>query len=635
LFRELQQIEGQHPDLRTEDSPTLRVGSPVQSKLEKHAHIMPMLSLDNAFDNAELEAWEGRLLRIAGDEVRTSGYTTELKIDGAAVSLTYDDGLFSVGATRGNGTIGEAVTFNLRTLRDIPLRIKGAPRSRIEIRGEVYLPFDLFEEMNELRAKAGDAVFANPRNAAAGSLRQLDPSVTASRPLRFFGYSVVSADHSALPFKTQWELLDALESWGIPVAPNRKRCRTLKEVHAWAHKVEHNIRGTLNFAIDGGVAKVDSLRLQDELGVVGGREPRWAIARKFAPDIAVTRLLKIEVNVGRTGAVNPYAVLEPVEVGGVIVKLATLHNEDMVRRKDLREGDFVQVKRAGEVIPQVIAPLPDRRETNLRPWKMPTHCPRCDTQLEREEGEAAVYCPNVRCPGRQLEGLVHFASREAMDIRGLSYSRIAQLIEQGLVTDPGDLYGLNLDQLLKLEGYAQKGATALVSAIDASRAQPLSHLLNALGIRHVGTIAAQVLARHFGAMDALLTATVADIRSIRGIGTIIAEGVAGYFADPSAKELIEKLRRHGLTFAEPKAAATSGELSGKTAVVTGSLPTLTRTKATELIESAGARMTSSVSKSTSFVVAGTDPGSKFAKAQELGIEIIDEAELLRRVGRSN
>ncbi|MBA3656557.1 MAG: NAD-dependent DNA ligase LigA, partial [Gemmatimonadaceae bacterium] len=437
-------------------------------------------------------------------------------------------------------------------------------------------------------------------------------------------------------FKTQWELLAALESWGIPVAPHRKRCHTLKEVHAWAHKIEHNIRGSLNFAIDGGVVKVDSLRLQEELGVVGGRDPRWAIARKFAPDIAETQLLRIRVNVGRTGAVNPYAELEPVEVGGVIVKLATLHNADLVAKKDLREGDWVQVKRAGEVIPQIIAPIPEKtanRDKVLKPWKMPTHCPSCGTPLEREEGEAAIYCPNVRCPGRQLEGLVHFASREAMDIRGLSYSRIAQLIDAKLVTDPGDLYCLTVDQLLKLDGFAQKGATGLIAAIETSKAQPLSRLLNALGVRHVGTIAAQLLARHFGTMDALLKATARDIGGVRGIGTIIAEGVAGYFRDPSARALIGKLSENGLTLEEPRPAATFGELSGKTVVVTGSLPTLTRTKATELIESAGARVTSSVSKSTTFVVAGADPGSKFAKAKELGVEIIDEAELLRRVGR--
>jgi DNA ligase (NAD+) len=327
-------------------------------------------------------------------------------------------------------------------------------------------------------------------------------------------------------------------------------------------------------------------------------------------------------------------VLDPVEVGGVIVKLATLHNEDLVRQKDLREGDYVQVKRAGEVIPQIIAPLPEKREGNPPPWRMPTHCPRCGTALQREEGEAAVYCPNVRCPGRQLEGLVHFASREAMDIRGLSYSRIAQLIEEKLVSDPADLYALSVPQLLELEGYAEKGANALVNAIAASKAQPLSRLINALGIRHVGNIAAQVLARHFGTMDALMRASAAEIEAVRGIGKIIAEGVAAFFADPSAKSLIEKLRAYGVNFVEPRAATSSGQLSGKTAVVTGTLPTLTRTQATELIESAGGRVTSSVSKATTFVVAGSDPGSKFAKAQELGVEVIDEQELMKRVGKT-
>lgn len=633
LYRELENIEDQFPDLRTPDSPTQRVGAEPQSQLEKHSHLVPMLSLGNAFDEAELAAWESRILRVAGEEIRESGYTAELKIDGAAVSLTYDDGILVMGATRGSGLIGEAVTPNLRTLRDIPLRVRGAPRNRIEIRGEVYLPFDLFEQMNEERVRAGEAVFANPRNAAAGSLRQLDPSITASRPLRFLGYSIVSADHSAIPFRTQWEVLDALESWSIPVAPRRLHCQTLQEVNAWAHEVEHTVRSNLNFAIDGGVVKVDSLRLQEELGVVGGREPRWAIARKFAPDIAVTRLLRIEVNVGRTGAVNPYAVLEPVEVGGVIVKLATLHNEDLVRKKDLREGDFVQVKRAGDVIPQIIGPVPEKRERKLKRWTMPAKCPRCETILEREDGEAAVYCPNVRCPGRQLEGLVHFASREAMDIRGLSYSRIEQLIASSFVTDSADLYLLTLEQFLSLDGFAQKGATSLIAAIAASRSQPLSRLLNALGIRHVGTIAAQILARHFGTMDALSAATASEIASVRGMGAIIAEGVAGYFFDPSARTLIAKLRKAGLNFAEPRPAASSGQLSGKTVVVTGSLPTLTRAQATEMIEAAGGRVASSVSKSTSFVVAGDDPGSKFAKAQELGIEVIDESGLLRRAGR--
>jgi DNA ligase (NAD+) len=631
LFRELQELEKNFPECVTPDSPTLRVGAEPQSQLSKHEHIQPMLSLGNAFDDEELRAWEERLVRMAGDDVGRSGYTAELKIDGTAVALTYENQIFVMGATRGNGTIGEDVTVNLRTVRDVPLRLHpSAPKSRIEVRGEVYFPFDRFEEMNEARARAGDPVFANPRNAAAGSLRQLDPAITASRPLRFFGYSVAAPDGQELPFETQSELLDALVEWGVPVAPHRKRAKTLAEVEKWAYDLEHTIRGQLNFAIDGGVVKVDSLRLQEELGVVGGRDPRWAIARKFAPDIAETRLLAIEVNVGRTGAMNPFAVLEPVEIGGVIVKLATLHNEDLIISKDLRVGDWVQVKRAGEVIPQIIAPIPERRTGSEKPWRMPKNCPVCGTLATREEDEAAIYCPNIACPGRQLEGLVHFTSRGAMDIRGLSYARIQQLVGEGLVRDPGDLYALTHHKLLELEGYAEKGADAVIGAIDASRAQPLSRLLNALGIRHVGSIAAQLLAQHFGTLDALMAASADDILNVRGIGATIANGVVAYFSDPAGRALVEKLRRHGVNFTEPRAVVAGGPFSGKTVVITGTLPTLSRTKATAVIEAAGGRVTGSVSKSTSFLVAGEEAGSKLEKAKSLGVEIIDEAELLRR-----
>jgi DNA ligase (NAD+) len=416
----------------------------------------------------------------------------------------------------------------------------------------------------------------------------------------------------------------------VPVAPHRKRAKTLAEVEKWAYELEHTIRGQLNFAIDGGVVKVDSLRLQDELGVVGGREPRWAIARKFAPDIAETRLLAIEVNVGRTGAMNPFAMLEPVEIGGVIVKLATLHNEDLIISKDLRVGDWVQVKRAGEVIPQVIAPIPERRTGSEKPWRMPKNCPVCGTLATREEDEAAIYCPNIACPGRQLEGLVHFTSRGAMDIRGLSYARIQQLVGEGLVRDPGDLYALTHHKLLELEGYAEKGADAVIGAIDASRTQPLSRLLNALGIRHVGSIAAQLLAQHFGTLDTLMAASADDILNVRGIGATIANGVVAYFSDPAGRALVEKLRRHGVNFTEPRAVAAGGPLSGKTVVITGTLPTLSRAKATAVIEAAGGRVTGSVSKSTSFLVAGEEAGSKLEKAKSLGVEIIDEAGLLRR-----
>ncbi len=595
-----------------------------------------MLSLGNAFDDSELQAWQQRLVRLAGEEVTQCGYTVELKIDGAAVSLTYEDGIFVTGATRGNGLTGEIVTENLRTVRDVPLRLAGkAPKGRVEIRGEVYMPFDSFERMNEERVRAGEPVFANPRNSAAGSLRQLDPAVSAKRPLRFFGYSAVTSDGSSFPFHTQWELLETLAAWGIPVAPHRMRCASLSEVFDWAREVEHNLRGNLNFGIDGGVVKIDALALQDELGVVGGREPRWAIARKFAPDIGETRLLDIGVNVGRTGALNPYAVLQPVEIGGVIVKQATLHNEDLVHRKDLRIGDIVQVKRAGEVIPQLIGPVPEKSpQPRADPWEMPKFCPSCGTRVERDEEEVAIYCPNVACPGRQLEGLVHFASRGAMDIRGLSYSRIEQLITEGLVKDPADLYFLEPDQLLALEGYAEKGTDALLSAIEASKQQPLSRLLHALGIRHVGSMAAQVLGRHFGTLDRLAAASKEEIMAVRGMGEIIAVGVESYFRDPAARRLMEKLRAVEVNFTEPRQVASGGALSGQTVVITGVLSTLSRTRATEMVEQAGGRVTNSVSKSTSFLVAGADAGSKLAKAQSLKVEIIDEAELFKRIGSS-
>lgn len=635
MFRELLELEAAFPDLGTPDSPTRRVGLEPQSQLAKHEHLRPMLSLGNAFNDEELRAWEERLLRIAGSEVRESGYTAELKIDGTAVALTYEDRLFVMGATRGNGNIGEDVTVNLRTIRDVPLRLdESAPAGRMEIRGEVYFPFDRFEKMNAERARAGDAVFANPRNAAAGSLRQLDPAITASRPLRFYGYSVAAPDGEELPFGTQSDLLAALVEWGVPVAPNRRRCPTLAEVESWAHEIEHDVRPALNFAIDGAVVKVDSLRLQEELGVVGGREPRWAIARKFAPDIAETILEKIGINVGRTGALNPYAVLRPVEIGGVTVKLATLHNEDLIRDKDLREGDWVQVKRAGDVIPQIIASVPEKRESDLPRWEMPKECPACGTPVTREEDEAAAYCTNIACPGRQLEGLVHFTSRGAMDIRGLSYARIQQLVSKGLVRDAGDIYSLTRETLLKLEGYAAKGADALIAAIQASKSQPLSRLLHALGIRHVGSIAAQLLAQHFGTLDAIVAASPEEIVSVRGIGGTIANGVVAYFSDPAARILVRKLRTAGVNLTEPRAVAAGGPLSGMTVVLTGTLPTLTRAKATALIEAAGGRLTGSVSKSTSLVVAGEEAGSKLEKAKSLGVEIIDEATLLRRTQTS-
>lgn len=634
LFRELQDLERANPELRTADSPTLRVGAPPQSSLPKHTHLVPMLSLGNAFNDDELRQWADRLTRLVGDDAQRAGYSAELKIDGAAVSLTYHDGILVTGATRGNGTIGEDITPNIRTIRDVPLRLRAkSPPTVIEIRGEIYYPFARFEQMNEARVQAGEAVFANPRNAAAGALRQLDPAITATRPLRFYGYSVAMPAGTSLPFKTQSEVLAALAEWGIPVAPHHVRCESLDEVAAWAHDVETRIRAELDFAIDGGVVKVDSLALQDELGVVGGRDPRWAIARKFAPDIAETRLNDIQVNVGRTGMLNPFAVLEPVEIGGTTVKLATLHNEGLIAKKDLRIGDIVQVKRAGEVIPQVIGPVPEKRTGNEKPWQMPKACPVCGTPVEKDEEEAATYCPNVACPGRQLEGLVHFASRGAMDIRGLSYARIEQMIAAGLVHDVADIYSLTTDQVESLERFAEKSASQLVEAIAASKQQPLSRLLFALGIKHVGQTAGEVLARHFGSLDAIMAASADEIAEVRGIGDIIAQAVHHYLDQPSAKDLVEKLRERGLTLVEPKRAAADGALRGLTVVITGTLPTLSRTQATSMIEEAGGRITSGVSKATSFVVAGADPGSKLEKARTLGVDVIDEAELLARIGR--
>jgi DNA ligase (NAD+) len=635
LFRELQALEARHPELRTPDSPTMRVGAEPATTLAKHTHVVPMISLGNAFNDAELDEWEERIARLVGDDARRAGYVAELKIDGTAISLTYQDGVLVTGATRGNGVVGEDVTANLRTLRDVPLRLRGDDvPALLEIRGEVYYPFSGFERMNAERVNAGEPVFANPRNAAAGSLRQLDPAITASRPLRFFGYSVATPAGTRVPFDTQWELLETLTKWGVPVAPNRVRCRSLSEVHEWARDVEHRLRAELDFAIDGGVVKVDSLRLQDELGVVGGREPRWAIARKFAPDIAETRLLDMPVNVGRTGSLNPYAVLEPVEIGGTIVRLATLHNFDLIRAKDLRIGDVVQVKRAGDVIPQVIGPVPEKRDpaNPPRPIRVPTKCPACGTPVERDEEEVAIYCPNVACPARQLEAIVHFASRGAMDIRGLSYARIEQLISAGLVHDVADLYSVTAEQLVALERLAEKSAENLVAAIDASRQQPLSRLLFGLGIRHVGQTAAQLLARHFGDVKSLAAATSDDILAVRGVGETIAHAVVAYFHDASARALLKKLERAKLTLVEPKAVASGAALAGMTFVITGTLPTLSRAQATELIESQGDRVTSGVSKATTAVVVGEEAGSKLDKARALGIETIDEAELRRRAG---
>lgn len=634
LFRELQALEREHPSLRTPDSPTLRVGAPPLTAFPKRTHAVPMLSLANAFTDDELLAWEERIVRIAGTEVQRRGYSAELKIDGGAVSLTYVDGVLVHGATRGNGMVGEDVTPNIRTVRDVPLRLRGRRvPSPVEVRGEIYYPFDLFERMNEDLVRRGERVFANPRNAASGSLRLLDSAITASRPLRFFGYGIVAGDDAQLPVHLQTDVLDLLEQWGVPVAPHRRHCATMAEVIEWARQVEHEYRADLNFAIDGGVVKVNEIALQQDLGVIGGREPRWAIARKFAPDIAETTLLEIRVNVGRTGALNPYAVLDPVEIGGTTVTYATLHNEDLILRKDLRVGDRVQVKRAGEVIPQLIGPVPEQRKGHERRWHMPSRCPACGTPVVRDEGEAMHFCPNAACAGRRLEAIRHFASKGAMDIRGLGESRVAQLVDAGLVTDVADLYDLTVDQLQGLEGFASRSAEQLVAAIDASRGQPLSRLLFGLGIRHVGATAAELLAREFRTMDALRAADEERIAAVHGIGEVIARSVTEYFADRTSAKLVDRLGVRKLTFEEPVSAPADGALRGQTVVITGTLPTLSRQQATALVEQSGGRVTDSVSKKTSFVLAGENPGSKLEKAKGLGVEVLNEDQLRQRLSQ--
>jgi DNA ligase (NAD+) len=635
LFRELQELERKHPELRTPDSPTMRVGAEPATTFAKHAHLVPMISLANAFTDDEVAEWDARAVKIAGEAVRASGYSAELKIDGAAVSLTYRDGVLVMGATRGNGTVGEDVTANLRTIREIPLRLRGKEKDHpplIEIRGEVYFPFDAFERLNEERMKAGEPVFANPRNSAAGSLRQQDPAATAARPLRFFGYAYAVPGAKSLPFETQSELLKTLSSWGIPTAPHHKRCRSLSEVNAYAHTIETKVRAELNFGIDGIVIKVDSLALQAELGDAG-REPRWAIARKFAADIAETKLLAIEVNVGRTGKINPYAVLEPVEVGGTTVSRATLHNYELVKQKDLREGDVVLLKRAGDVIPQVIGPVPEKRDPKhpLPTPKIPTRCPACGTPVRASEKD--LFCDNDFCEGRRLEAMVHFASRGEMDIEGLSYARIEQLLEAGLIHDIADLYELKEADIASLERFAEKSAQSLVEAIAESKKQPLSRLLFGLGVRHVGSEAAALLARNFGTLDAIAKASAEEIEAVHGIGPTIAASVHEYFHDERMAKLIKRLREHRLNFTEPTRGASGDAFKGLTVVITGTLPTLSRPEAKALIQDAGGKVTDSVSKATKLLVVGADAGSKLDKARELGVETIDEAELLRRLGK--
>jgi DNA ligase (NAD+) len=622
LFRELQEIEERFPQLATPTSPTQRVGIPRDTAFPEHTHLEPMLSLDNAFSREELEAWIGRVERGLG---RSPQYVCELKVDGVAISLTYRHGVLAVGATRGNGVVGEEVTPQVRTIASVPYRlaVDDAPEV-IEVRGEVYMPVADFEKMNAQRIEAGEPAFANPRNAASGALRQKDPRITATRPLSALCHGLgpfVGAD-----FRAHSETLEWMREAGLPVAGETRVVDSAEEILAYVEEWTER-RHEPPYEIDGVVVKVDSLADRGELGTTA-RAPRWAIAYKLAPVERETLLRAIQVNVGRTGKVTPFAVLEPVVVGGVKVSMATLHNEDQVAVKDVRPGDTVLVRRAGDVIPEVVGPVLGKRPDGIKPWRMPSKCPFCDAALVRPEGEANTYCPNIDCPQRLLGSLEHFASRGAMDIEGLGEETARLLLDQGLVTDLADLYHLSEEDLLGLPLFGEKKAKALVEALTASKEQTLDRLLVALNIRHVGPTVAKILARHFGSLGAILDASREDLAAAPEIGPVIAEAVAEFSEEKRNRRLVERLREAGVNM-EAERGEEAEKLAGWTVVLTGTLEGFTREEATEALESRGARVTSSVSGRTSVVVAGESAGSKFDRARDLGVPVVDEDGLRR------
>ncbi len=643
LMRELRNLEAAHPELVTPDSPTQRVGAPPSEQFAKVQHAVPMLSLANAFDEAGIRAWYDRTLRLLGSDAPVA-FVVEPKIDGLAVTLIYRDGVLVRGATRGDGETGEDVTANLRTIPSIPLRLRlfadGADATTnlpaipplLEVRGEVYMRIADFVRLNEQLAASGEKVAANPRNAAAGSLRQKDPAVTARRPLRFFAYGVGQIE--GVEVQTQWETLQYLRALGFPVNRDARRFERFEEALAYCREWMTR-RDELEYEVDGVVVKIDSFAQQAELGVVG-RDPRWAIAFKFPAREAVSRLLDIVVNVGRTGVITPNAVIEPVNIGGVTVRNASLHNADYIAERDIRIGDYVIVKRAGDVIPYIVGPIVARRDGSERVWQMPATCPACGTPLERAEGEVAYRCPNFGiCPAQITRRIEHFVSRSAMDIAGVGEKQVQLFVERGWVKDVADLYLLTPEHFNGIEGYGPKRITNLLNAIAESKDRPLHRLIVGLGIRYVGEVVAQILADRFGSLDALAAASADEIDDLEGVGPAIAASVAAYFARPESKALIAKLKRVGVrTEAKGSAAAAKGDaLAGKTFVITGTLPSLSREEASALIAAHGGKVSGSVSKKTDYLVVGSDPGgTKLTKAQELGIPMLDEAGLLALIG---
>ena len=617
LMEELKALESEHPGLVTPDSPTQRVGAPPSEQFAPVSHRTPMMSLDNVFALEALQAWGKRVERAIGS---ASAFVTELKMDGVAVNLIYEGGVLSKGATRGDGRVGEDITANLRTLGAVPLRLRGDAPALVEVRGEVYMTIDDFEKLNTRLSEQGLRVAANPRNAAAGSLRQKDPRVTAERSLSLVCHGVGFVQGAR--FSSHSEALETIKSWGLRVNPQNRRIDTLEDVYEQCSYWQAH-RHDVDYEIDGVVVKVDSIAQQEELGYTA-KAPRWAIAYKFPPEERTTQIQDIKVHVGRTGAVTPWAQLEPVFVGGVTVSTATLHNEDEIKRKDIRVGDTVIVRRAGDVIPEVVGPVLSKRTGSERAFQMPKKCPSCGSDIVREEGEAVARCTGIDCPSQRVERLFHFASRGAMDIEGLGYQTIIALVERGRLRDVSDIYSLTPEQLGELDGFAEKSIDNLRRAIEASKKRPFANLLYGLGIRHVGGTAAQVIASEVGSLERLQEMSAEELDAIESVGPVIARSIETFFRQSRNREVVEALRRAGVnTKAPPR--LKGGRLEGKTFVLTGSLEGYTRPEATAAVEERGGKVASSVSRKTDYVVVGAEPGSKAEKARQLGVQILDEA----------
>lgn len=626
LLRELQALEAEHTALATPDSPTVRVGGAPSERFPRADHVQPMLSLENALDDEELREWVGRVERGVEDPDRLA-YVAELKIDGASISLTYEDGVLIQGATRGDGYVGENVTPNLRTIREVPLRLGGKGHAgRVTVRGEIYMTRSGFERMNAGRAEAGEPTFANPRNAAAGALRQLDPAITASRPLRLFTYTILGAPD----LRTQSETLARLEEWGLPVNPEWRRLEDLEGILAFWERWEP-AREKLDYEIDGVVVKVDLLDQQVELATTS-KHPRWAVAYKFPAQEATTIVRDVLITVGRTGKLTPTAVLEPVQVGGTTVQMAGLHNADELARKDVRKGDTVVVARGGDVIPQVVRVVKEKRPRGVRRFRWPDKCPECGTRVVRLEGEVDHRCPNPSCPAQLRERILHWGSRGAMDVDGLGDALVRQLVERGLVRDLADLYELEHETLAGLERMGDLSASNLLVSLEASKGRGFERALFGLGIRFVGSTVAALLAAEFASIDHLMEADEERLQAIDGIGPRVAESVVEFMGRAVNRRLIERLKAHGVDFARSESGRPTGPLAGKTFVLTGSLEGWSRSQAQAAIEALGGRVTGSVSAKTDYVVAGEKPGSKLDKARKTGVTVLDEAAFGKLVG---